>query len=456
MSAAACPATRSRGGLAVLSGALLLALGTTTRALASLPPWTDPNDVPLPAWVRSVEPKKDELPIFLEPGRTAVRRGTLPRGVRAPLFATQRGANCVGRWLNVGPLAWVCSDQTNLSEEPPQPTTAGTLSRDSADGLPYRYFFVGKEGAFAWDKLEATQDGQPDQEIDPGFGIAASEERAAFGERWVKTSKNRWVALRNLAPAHASSFSGEPIAEGERLDFGWIVVDKAIARAKPSASAKALSTHVRFERVPVREVRGSGPSAWARVSESGEAEAWMALRDLARPTMAPRPSELALSNDERWIDVELASQTLVAYEGERPVFATLVSTGRGAQGTDTATPIGISRIWVKLQTSTMDNLERREDPDAPPPRPAAGDDEEGEDHRYSLDDVPYVQFFNKAVALHGVFWHRNFGHVQSHGCVNLAPKDARFLFGFTGPHLPRGWSAVLPTDLEKGTLIRVR
>src|SRR5581483_11047058 len=110
----------------------------------------------------------------------------------------------------------------------------------------------------------------------------------------------------------------------------------------------------------------------------GDAE-WIAARDVARPHLAPPPPEAA-GPHERWIDVELASQTLVAYEGPRPVYATLVSTGRGAPGTDAATPPGVHRIWVKIQASDMDNVER-DDLDA----------------HYSLEDVPYVQFFDKAV-----------------------------------------------------------
>ncbi|MGH7328819.1 MAG: L,D-transpeptidase, partial [Polyangiaceae bacterium] len=78
------------------------------------------------------------------------------------------------------------------------------------------------------------------------------------------------------------------------------------------------------------------------------------------------------------------------------------------------------------------------------------------DEHYSIEDVPFVQFFDHAVALHGAFWHREFGRVRSHGCVNLAPLDATRLFDFTWPHLPRGWTAVFPTSLEKGTLVRVR
>ena len=68
-----------------------------------------------------------------------------------------------------------------------------------------------------------------------------------------------------------------------------------------------------------------------------------------------------------------------------------------------------------------------------------------------------MQFFDKAVALHGAFWHHAFGTAHSHGCVNLAPVDARWLFDFTAPHLPAGWSAVLPAGVpDQGTVVRVR
>jgi len=67
-----------------------------------------------------------------------------------------------------------------------------------------------------------------------------------------------------------------------------------------------------------------------------------------------------------------------------------------------------------------------------------------------------VQFFDRAVGLHGAFWHDGFGRPRSHGCVNLAPEDARWLFAFTEPKLPAGWSAVLPTPVEPGTAVRVR
>ena len=178
----------------------------------------------------------------------------------------------------------------------------------------------------------------------------------------------------------------------------------------------------------------SAPAPFVRIGDSE----WIAARDIARPHLAPPPTE-ASAPHERWIDVELASQTLVAYEGPRPVYATLVSTGRGPPGTEAATPPGVHRIWVKILASDMDNVERDE-----------------LDAHYSLEDVPYVQFFDKAVALHGTYWHRDFGRVKSHGCVNLAPLDSRWMFAFTGPHLPAGWVAAYPTAFDAGTVVRVR
>jgi lipoprotein-anchoring transpeptidase ErfK/SrfK len=94
---------------------------------------------------------------------------------------------------------------------------------------------------------------------------------------------------------------------------------------------------------------------------------------------------------------------------------------------------------VKMRSSDMDNVER-DDLDA----------------HYSMEDVPYVQFFDKGVALHGTYWHHDFGHVKSHGCVNLAPLDARWLFDFAGPRLPEGWIAAYPTPYDPGTVVRVR
>ena len=123
----------------------------------------------------------------------------------------------------------------------------------------------------------------------------------------------------------------------------------------------------------------------------------------------------------------------VHYEGDTFVFVTLVSSGR--EGFETAA--GTFRIQSKHVSTTMD------DPSSPT-------------EAYSIEDVPWTMYFEGSYALHGAFWHDNFGRVRSHGCVNLAPLDAQRLFWFTSPRLPAGWTAVLPSERERGSLVRVR
>jgi lipoprotein-anchoring transpeptidase ErfK/SrfK len=268
------------------------------------------------------------------------------------------------------------------------------------------------------------------------------QERVVHDQRWMRTRSGYWILARQLGEARPSAFHGEPVGPASPaglVDVAWVLADRATVYggARVGKSVAVLS---RFDRVGWREERAAPGGPWVRVSEDGSEERWMRSRDLAHPTLAAPPVEAGgQAAKERWVDVELASQTLVAYEGARPVFATLVSTGRGAPGSESATPPGVHRLWVKLLSTNMDNLEN----------------DEAEQH-YSIEDVPYVQFFDNAVALHGAFWHRDFGKPHSHGCVNLAPRDAAWLFAFTSPHLPAGWSAAMPMPFEKGTLIRVR
>ncbi|MEI8256470.1 MAG: L,D-transpeptidase, partial [Deltaproteobacteria bacterium] len=99
---------------------------------------------------------------------------------------------------------------------------------------------------------------------------------------------------------------------------------------------------------------------------------------------------------------------------------------------------GEFHVWGKYLAHTMDNTESVH---------LAS--------HFRLGDVPYVQFFDHDRGLHAVYWHDGFGVAHSHGCVNLAPRDAEYLFHFTAHPLPPGWLArEIPAG--RGTLIRVR
>jgi hypothetical protein len=416
---------------------------------AALPPWVDPGDVPVPSWVTSVVPRvpptsREDPALYARPGETMERRGSVRSGVPLPIFAAVRGAGCQGRWYLVGPLAWICSDVAELSDQDPSPPPALAAR---PDGLPYRYAFAGRDGAYGYLDPARAEDDAPDIELEPGFGVALVEERSVRGETWGRTKRGRWIALRELAVARPIAFHGEDL-DG-KLDVAWVLPERASVFAS-AEGGKPSGNKVHWEAVRILSEKPTTHGPMLELSGGG----WMRAKDLARPHAAEPPAEITASPagaHERWIDVELASQTLTAYEGARPLFATLVSTGIGPQGSPMATPVGTHRIWVKLATSTMDNVD---DDDVASTTIRSDADESA--HRYSIEDVPWVQFFAKGVALHAAFWHRDFGHIHSHGCVNLAPIDAARLFKFTSPHLPSAWSASLPSVVEPGTIVRVR
>jgi hypothetical protein len=345
------------------------------------------------------------------------------------------GPGCRSRWLSVGPSAWVCGDGVELTRGKPIAASAHTFE-PSSDGLPYRYYFVGPNGSFGYKKLAEADLVTPDFQLDPGFAVGIVEERSVEGQRYGMTGNALWVPMRDLSPTRPIAFKGADVPAGTRgtIPFAWVVTQSTRVFAAPSGARAIGESLTEFTRVDAFEEAGTFQK-FTRIGENR----WVLSKDLARPTIASPPEDVDVGAGERWLDVELGSQTLVAYEGDAPVFSTLVSTGKGRQGAPSETPKGTHRIWVKLATTNMDNLE-----------------DENASRYYRMESVPYVQFFDKGVGVHGAFWHRSFGHVRSHGCVNVAPLDAQRLFWFTSPRLPAGWTAILPTQRERGSLVRVR
>ncbi len=120
-------------------------------------------------------------------------------------------------------------------------------------------------------------------------------------------------------------------------------------------------------------------------------------------TPRPRPTNTPITYTDtsgRWIDVDLSQQMLYAYEGNTIVASFLVSTGVPAYPTVT----GQFHIYIKLESTLM-----------------AG-------YGYYLPNVPYTMYFYYGYGLHGTYWHNNFGHPMSHGCVNMYTPDAQWLF----------------------------
>src|SRR5262249_31043209 len=157
--------------------------------------------------------------------------------------------------------------------------------------------------------------GEPDFELQPGFAVAVVEERAFAGARYGKTNNGLWVPMRDLGPAHTLAFQGAEVPTGANVvPFAWVIADKAKVYSKPTAAAPTSASKARFEQVPFLEEASSFAGKFTRIGD-GE---WIASKDLRHPTVAEPPPGVDVDVGEHWIDVELATQTLVAYEGRRP------------------------------------------------------------------------------------------------------------------------------------------
>ncbi|MGA9351417.1 MAG: LysM peptidoglycan-binding domain-containing protein [Anaerolineae bacterium] len=117
---------------------------------------------------------------------------------------------------------------------------------------------------------------------------------------------------------------------------------------------------------------------------------------------APSSSSVSAPTSGKWIDINLATQGLVAYEGQQAVYWATVSTGLSR----TPTPKGRFRIYRKLRSATMSGP------------------------GYRIPNVPYVMDFYGNYSMHGTYWHNNFGQPMSHGCVNLRTSDAQWLYNW--------------------------
>jgi hypothetical protein len=138
------------------------------------------------------------------------------------------------------------------------------------------------------------------------------------------------------------------------------------------------------------------------------------LAALAVPGLPGSAQEMSDPGPGRWqigekeVVVSLGAQHLWAYEGEQSILTTFVSTGT-AETPEVATPVGQFRILVKLPMETMTGTVNGEP--------------------YQVEDVPYVMYFtDEGHALHGTYWHNNFGAPMSHGCVNLPMDVAEWMF----------------------------
>ncbi len=241
--------------------------------------------------------------------------------------------------------------------------------------------------------------------------------------RWPANIPLRWAAAAMLVLLFVigAGYAWRYLQPGGTLSETAVLNNNLIANAQPNENElaatlpnhpKATATQTPQPHVPAKLIASTG---------SDQPRPTWTVTPTPSPTPTPTPTVIptfvnpnyqdavrpfGVGPNERWIDVNLTTQTLRAYEGDTVVYTTLISSGTWEHPTVT----GQFRVWLTYESQTMDGS-------------LLGYD-------YYLENVPYVMYFYKDYALHGTFWHNNFGTPMSHGCVNLATSDAAWIYNF--------------------------
>lgn len=266
--------------------------------------------------------------------------------------------------------------------------------------------------------------------LERGFFLSLGDKVVEAGRTFYRTARGGYVAMGDVSRYEAKDFQGVELGEIS-YPFGYTKKETKLIELTADNKLKAVKTLEKRVFVDLEEEVDVSGAAYMRTADG--------LLIRKEHLLIPEPQGLpkGLEPWERWIDVSLSKQMLVAYDGTKPVYVTLVSTGRkGSKDEPYDTPTGRWRINSKHVSTTMDG-------------------NSASDGNYSIQDVPWTMFFYGSYALHGAFWHRGFGAVRSHGCVNLGPSDARWLFQWTTPFLPEGWHGVSATDESPGSTVIV-
>lgn len=275
------------------------------------------------------------------------------------------------------------------------------------------------------------------QRLVTGFYVAVDKTFRWNHRTWYRTTKNLVVPADRFWQTAGPKFKGAELGNDHTLPVGWVFGSrKKVSTYTIDTGKNQIKPARTLERFDLVDLTGDslefrGKDYYQTTDDDYVRAAYVRITEPGEP-----PEDVA--DAEVWLDINLAHQTLTAFRGKTPVYATLISSGKKSsiKEKDHRTPQGVFRVREKHVTTTMDGNGT-----------AAGD------LPYSIEDVPYVMYFHRSYAVHGAFWHNNFGVRMSHGCVNLAPLDAKYLFQITNPRLPEGWHGVWSSDAQPGSRV---
>jgi lipoprotein-anchoring transpeptidase ErfK/SrfK len=268
--------------------------------------------------------------------------------------------------------------------------------------------------------FSSTSDVLPEQAVKTAVETTTNE--ASVAEHLSEKTTQQSVPVSTdpnslIGPASASIDETEKIVSSE----------ESPETTAPAASPQEPNEPAEAEQ-PAEEDSQENPAVSGSIDELVES----ADEVLNGPKLFEPVDESLLAHQpafpgEKWIEVDVTLQQITAWEGNVPVMHFIGSTGLP----NTPTVLGEYNVYWKLESTLM-----------------AGAD-------YYLPNVPYTMYFYGGYAIHGTYWHENFGQPMSHGCVNLTTENAKQIFEWADPILPEGQTQVTSTADNPGTLVVV-
>ena len=403
-------------------------------------------------------------PVLERPSTKAKAIGTLHAGalVARSEEPVRRSQDCPAGYFAIFPRGYVCLSQ-GATLDLSHPTLAAMAIRPAFDRpLPYAYARTTTETELLERDPNREAGVRVTQKLSKGAGFAVvGSWSAGIGDqepvRLGLLTNGRFVRAEHLRAAEASEFEGYEVGPDSPLPVGF-VVKRGIRLFKENSAGRLEKDTLLEYHTTVRLFSRYRTFDKVRYWMTTDKQRWVRDRDVTiihRRTQFPEFAK----DDQRWIDVGIVQGTLVAYEGKKPIFATLVSTGRdrlGASLTELAN--------TEMDTLDASSAEPREDQDitklgvfevvsksvslleVPPER--AGE-------RYPLYDLPWALELSSGQFLFGAYWHNRFGVEHGSGDVMLSPADAGRLFAWATPELPKAWHGAVENAQKTRTIVYV-
>ncbi|MDI1428890.1 L,D-transpeptidase [Polyangium sorediatum] len=441
----------------------------------------------------------DQAYIYKRPAPEGLPLGYVRMGTSVTLLSNEpvEGKNCPRGYYKVAPRGYICLDprKTTLDLNDPYYRALAELAPREDAVMPYRYAFsngapmysrvptkaeqekaersFGAPGTFVqlaeWsrghEELISADERDRIRPTDPVFAIFTNGQRSVSGNGAYDPAKLVWRVIPNGSMlAYARAFEAEGRTWLVTPDLMLVPADRMRPFRRTAFHGVRLGSDVRLplawnrkqEPIP-RYTRGENgkmvtagqtlpPKGYVQVSERvvvGK-KAYLALRnepgafvlaDHVTVTRTAKKLPRSVKPGEKWIEVKINPGTLTAYEGDKPIYATMFSPGKGGApipGYDpyvhSMTKTGVFPIEWKDRVAVM------------------SPDKEWPPKMLWISEVPNIQYLRAPLAMHVAYWHEDFGNPKSAECVNVSPEDGHFLFQWTEPALPEGWGGVRPGD----------